>query len=263
MTKLIIQNFLRSCLVILLGTAVFGGASYFLLFSIEKAQATIYWQGGSATDIFFVPRIRTLGMKAVYGGPVTMNGNDGHYVVLTAEQDVPELLKELKQKFSELPEEDVIVGKGTNAGFFTVNAGDRTCAIMLIKDDNINKTWLFAVIMPKELFHRANQLFDNESGVDPVAELRPPASKRVFCFETPAIAFAAYKSIDGDLADFYESAFSTDDMRAVSVMAFAEERLPNNGNLFFFDSSNNKGFVVYQSDPKNNCSYAIVCAQMQ
>ena len=247
----------------LLGSVVLWSTSYFLLFSVEKAHATIYWQGGSATDSFFVPKLQKLGTKAVYGGPVTINSNKGHFIVMEAKQTIPKLLSDLKNQFSEIPKSDISIGNGTNAGFFTVNAGDRTCAIMLVRDYNINQTMLFTVMAPKELFRQNSGGFTDTDGTDPVAELRPPGSQRLFCFETPTIAFTAYKSINGNLTDFYESAFSSDEIRGVSVMAFADEKLPNNGNMFFFDTCNQQGFVVYQSDIKDNCSYSIVCAQKQ
>ena len=254
---------LRFFVILCSGAILALGTSFFLVHSVEKASAAIYWGGGKVSDTFFFGKLNNLGYNTVFGGPVTINGSNGHFVVYRADASVPKILGQLKNQFSQLSSDDTTAKEGLKTGFFIAEYKQRTCALMLIQDDNINKTWLFAVIMPKELFHRTNQAFDNENGFDPVAELKPPGSTRVFCFETPAIAFTAYKSIDGDLADFYESAFSTDDMRAVSVMAFAEERLPNNGNLLFFDTCNQKGFVVYQSDLKNNCSYSIVCAQMQ
>jgi hypothetical protein len=263
MIKIIIHKLLRSCLIILLGMAVLSGGSYFLLFSVEKAQATIYWQGGSATEGFFIPKLQKLGMKAIFGGPVTINSNEGHYIVMEAKQKIPELLSELRNQFSELSGNDISIGNGINGGFFTAKVADKIYALMLIRDYNINKTMVFAIIAPKELFQQNPGGFTDANGMDPVAELRPPGSTRVFCFQTSALAFAAYKSINSNLADFYESALSTDDRRGTSIMSFTKAKLPDNGNLVFFDSSVQKGFVVYQSDPKNNCSYAIVCAQMQ
>jgi hypothetical protein len=260
---MMIKKILKTAVICFLCILVFVGTSYLLLNSGTAAYATIYWNGGSATDEFFVPKLQKLGMKAVFGGPVTINSNNGHYIVMEAKQIIPELLSELKNQFSELPAENVSVGNGINGGFFTAKTNDRIFAAMLIRDYNINKTMLFTVIAPEELFQQNPGGFTDTSGADPVAELRPPGSIRVFCFETPALAFAAYKSANSNLTDFYESACNNTGIKAVSIMAFAENKLPDNGNLFFFDSSNNKGFVVYQSDPKNNCSYAIVCAQMQ
>lgn len=262
MKKLIKKTF-KTVVICLLGIFIFAGTSYLLLNSCSTAYATIYWNGGSATDSFFVPKFYKLGMKAIFGGPVTLNGSGGHFVVLQANQTVPELLYQLEEQFSELPPGNVSTGKGTNGAFFTARADDRICATMLIRDYNINKTLVFIIMAPAELFRHPEDPFADENGTDPVAELRPPGSKRVFCFETPAIAFTAYKSIDGDLTDFYESAFSAGDIRAVSITTFSDKKLPNNGNLFFFDSHFHKGFVVYQSSPEENCSYSIVCAQAQ
>ena len=257
------HKMLRFFIIVFSGAVLALGVSFFLLHSAEEASAAIYWGEGRTSDTFFLDKLNKLGYNTVFGGPATINGSNGHFAVYKANTSVPNILGQLKNQFSQLSSDDTNAKEGIKTGFFIAEYQQRTCAMMLIQDDNINKTWLFVITMPKELFHRTNQPFDNENGVDPVIELRPPGSQRVFCFETPALAFAAYKSIDGDLTDFYESAFSTDEMRAVSIMAFTEERLPNNGNLLFFDTCNQKGFVVYQSDPKNNCSYAIVCAQMQ
>jgi hypothetical protein len=259
-----LNKLLRFFVILFFGAVLALGASCFLIHSAEKASAAIYWGGGQASDTFFLGKLNNLGHNAVFGGPVTINGSNGHFVVYKADASVPKILGQLKNQFSQLPSDNTTIKEGSKTGFYIAEYQQRTCALMLVNDDNIQKTWLFALMMPKELFNETPQPFVNEDGgVDPVAELRPPGSTRVFCFETPAIAFAAYKSINGNLADFYESALSTDDRRGISIMSFTKAKLPDNGNLFFFDSSNNKGFVVYQSDPKNDCSYAIVCAQMQ
>lgn len=257
------NKILRFLVIFCFGVALVLGASYFLIHHADQASATIYWESPGVRDSFFLGKLGDLGYNATFGGPITMNGSNGHFVIYQANATVQDTLKQLKKHFAQLSPEDIHVKEDAKTGFFVAECGQKTCAWMLIRDDNINKTWLFTIIMPTELFHRTKQLFMDENGSDPVAELRPPGSTRVFCFETPALTFAAYKSIDGDLTDFYESAFDDDEIRGVSIMAFSENKLPNNGNLFFFDTSLHKGFVVFQNEPKDNYSYSIVCAQTQ
>ncbi len=263
MIKLSKHNLFRGSLVAFLGLAVFGGVSYLALFPAGEARATIYWHGGSATDQVFVPRLGGLGMRAVFGGPVTVNSNDGYYVIMEANRDVPMLLERLEDRFADLPPENVNIGRGTQGGFFTARMDRRMCAIMLIRDFNTNKTLLFTVMAPVSLFRNPVDPFMDQGGVDPVAELRPPGSTRVFCFETPALAFAAYKCMDSSLAGFYENILSSSEARGISLMSFTNAQLPDNGNLHFFERGIQNGFLAYQSSPKESCSYAIVCAQMQ
>ena len=245
------------------GAVLAWGASYFLIHSIGETSAAIYWGGGTASDALFFDKLNNLGYNAVFGGPVTINGSNGHFVVYKANASVPRILGELRKQLSRSSSDNTATQEDAKTGFFIAEYQQRTCALMLVKDDNIGKTWLFAMMMQTELFHRASQPFTDENGVDPVAELRPPGSTRVFCFETPALAFAAYKSINGDLTDFYESACNNADITGVSLMTFAENRLPDNGSLIFFDAGSQKGFVAYQRDSKDSCGYAIVCAQTQ
>jgi hypothetical protein len=266
--KVMIMNsvsykYIRAITIFAFGFVLCWCVSYLLILSVQPASATIHWKGGAATDNLFISRMRNLGMKLSFGSPVTLNGNDGYYAALLADQEIPQLLKELKEKFSDLPDESIVVGKGTNAGFFTVKADDRTCSIMLIRDYNINKTILLTVTSSSELFKHPDNFLADEQGIDPIAELRPPGSKRVFSFETHSTVLAAYKSVNRNLADFYESALSAENKHGASIMTFTQAKLPDNGNFLFFDSPSGKGFVVYQICPKDNCSYSIVCSQPQ
>ena len=256
------NKLLRTLVILCLSLCLFLSISWFLIYSVKEASAGIYWGDSTVSDSFFFDKLLNLGYKAVFGGPVVLNGENGHFAVFRINGTIPEIGEQIKNRFAQLHPDDVIVGNGSKADFIVAKCGPRTFASMLIRDDNINSTWLFVITMPTKLFHKTNSSID-EAGMDPVQAFRPPGSQRVFCFETPSIALAAYKSIDRNLADFYESKCASDGIRAASVMAFTDAKLPNNGNIFFFDSYSDKGFVVYQSSPKDNCSYAIVCSQPQ
>ena len=247
----------------MLGAGLIAVTSYFLINPGSTAHASIYWNGGQTADSFFIENLCDNNTKFVYATPITVNTNDGYFVVLQTNQAVPELLEQFKDRFSHFAPENIIVGTGTNAGFFSAKVDGKISGTLLIRDQNINKTIMVALTMPDSVLKRDNSTLTDVDGIDPVIELRPPGSQRVICLETPMMTLAAYKSIDGNLTDFYESIDDNTDISAVSVMAFADKKLPNNGDLFFFDTCNQKGFVVYQSDLKNNCSYSIVCAQMQ
>ena len=114
------------------------GISMLAIYSAQPAYATIYWDGGSASDGFFVPKLNKLGMNAVFGGPVTMNGNDGHYIVLQAEQNVPDMLNQLKDQFPELSEKDISTGNIDSDALYCFHQREQfhqgdSCSYLIIK----------------------------------------------------------------------------------------------------------------------------------
>ena len=254
---------IRASLILGLGILLAFVTSYFLFWSVGEVHADIYWQGQRDSGAQFLETFEGFVDRVIFGGPVTLNSKDGHYLVMEADQDVPALLKQVKQTYSHLPPENISIGQGDTGGFFTVRMDQRMCACMLIRDAATKKTLLFTILAPVSLFHYPADPSMDQGGSDPVADLRPPGSTRVFCFETAGLAFTAYRCMNSNLASFYDNVLSTDELKGISIASFSNAKLPNNGNLYFFDSPANKGCVTFQTSPKENCSYAIVCAQMK
>lgn len=260
MTKRI-SKFYRASAIFVLGLSVFIAVSVFLANTGNRALATIYWGGGQATDSFFIEKLFDANTELVHGTPIRMNAHDGFFAVVQRDQGVPSIIDELEQRFSDLPSEDVIIGRGKDTAFFTAKADHRIIGIMLVRDRNINKTMMFAATLSDAVLYDRSDPLGDKNGTDPVAELRPPGSQRVLSLASPSFEFAAYKSINANLTNFYESTFSNNNITAVSVNALKDNKFPNTGDLFYFDSGIKMGFVLYQSDPKNGCSYSVVCTQ--
>ena len=256
------NKLIQASLIVGLGMLLAFVTSYFFFWSVGEVHADIYWQVEMNSGAFLLRRFEGCVDRIIFGGPVTLNSKDGHYLVMEADQNVSGLLKQLKQEFSTLPPENITIGQGVSGGFFTAKMDRGICASMLIRDFNTNKTLLFTIIAPVALFRYPANPYVDQDGNDPVAGLRPPGSTRMFCFETPALRFAAYRSIQSNLTDFYENALSTTEIKGISIMSSTDAILPNNGNLFFFEKGIQNGCLAFQTSPEENCSYAIVCAQM-
>jgi hypothetical protein len=246
--------------ILALGVIVVLAASLFLC-SVQRASATIYWHDARALDNYFFDGLNSLGLEPFFGGPVVLNGCSGHFVVFRASTDVLDSLGQLKTQFSAACPNDISVGTGDKAGFFVAKNGERTFAAMLIRDDNKQKTWLFTLTMPTELFYRTTRDFVDEDGIDPVPEFRPPASTRKLSFQTSALAFAAYKNMGPGLDAFYDNACAAS-MTSQAIVHKGSTQT-DSGGMFFFNGIKGKGFVLHKYLPECNTSYSIVCAEGQ
>lgn len=235
--------------------------SSFVFWSVQDVYADIHWQSQGSYGTQFLETFEPFVDRVVFGGAVRLNSHDGYYLVMEADQDVSTLLTQVEQVYSNLPPENISIGRGDQGGFFTVKINQRMCACMLIRDGNTNKTLLFTLLAPASLFRYPVDPYVDQGGGDPVAELRPPGSTRVFCFEAGGLGFSAYRCMSSNLTTFYDNIFSTDEFRGISIASLADTKLPKNGNLFFFDTQTKKGIVTFQTSPEENCSYAIVCTQ--
>ena len=238
-----------------------GSVSWYLLQSLDSpVQAEVYWHGHSAGNgSSFLDRLKGTPAQVLHAAPVAINGKDGYYIAMRSKKAVPEILKELKKRFLFDPDQPVQTGSGWPGGFLIANDGDWTCAMLLIRDHRSKETLMLSVIAPRDLFTKKRGEFEDVDGSDPMAQLRPPASQRVFSFVIGNVRYAVYRSSQRTLAAFYENRLPDLGIRNVSVQAGAGKRLPNDGNLFFFDVGGRGGFVAYQSSLDQNESYAIIC----
>ena len=239
-----------------------GSVSWYLLGSIVgPACAEVYWYGRPAGDgTRFLDRLKGSPVRVLHAAPVNINGRNGYFVAMRSRKTVSEMLAELRKRFRFEPDKPVQTGSGRPGGFLIANDGDRTCAMLLIRDHRSKETLMLSVIAPRALFADRRGEFDDVDGIDPIAALRPPNSQRVFSFQIGDVRYAVYKSRQSTLAAFYEGRFQDSKIRNVSIQAGSNMRLPHDGNLFFFDVGGRGGFVAYESNPERNDSYAIVCA---
>jgi hypothetical protein len=251
------QPWLAPILAVLIG----GGLIWQVMPSaVREARAEVYWRSGTAgADSAFLERLKGAPLKVLHAAPVNINGEGAIYVAMQSSKGVPELLSDLKERFLFNPDEPPQVGVGQPGGLLIAYSGGHACVMLLIRDHRANETMVLSLIAPRELFTKQSGQFGDVDGVDPVSELRPPHSQRVFGFQLGGVQYAVYKSSQSTLDAFYANRFEELDMRHVAIRPKVGMRSPDQGNLFFFDARGRGGFVAYQSHVSTNTSYAIVC----
>ena len=261
-TKTRFQRILRLIMIPVVVGVVGGSVSWYLLNSIiTPACAEVYWYGRPAGDgTRFLDRLKGTPVRVLHAAPVNINGKSGYFVAMRSRKTVSEILAELRKRFLFEPDQPVQTGSGRPGGFLIANDGDRTCAMLLIRDHRLKETLMLSVIAPRALFTDTRGELDDVDGIDPIVMLRPPGSQRVFSFQIGSVRYAVYKSRQRTLAAFYEGQFQDLKIRNVSIQAGSNKRLLGDGNLFFFDVGGHGGFAAYQSNPERNESYSIVCA---